>query len=29
VAAYAPTTKRLIWRSQRGAYERSTLAALG
>lgn len=29
ISAYAPATRRLMWRSQRGAYERSTLAALG
>jgi hypothetical protein len=29
ITAYAPATRRLIWRSQCGAYERSTLAALG
>ncbi len=29
LAAYAPTTRRLIWRSQRGVYERTTEAAIG
>lgn len=29
VAAYAPTTRRLIWRSQRGVYERTSEAAFG
>lgn len=29
LAAYAPAASRLIWRSQRGAYERNAVAALG
>ncbi len=29
VAPYAPATSRIVWRTQRGAYERSTVAAIG
>lgn len=29
ISAFAPTTHRLIWRPQRRAYQRSTVAALG
>jgi len=29
LSAYAPTASRIMWRSQRGAYERATLTALG
>lgn len=29
LSAYAPTASRLVWRSQRGVYERTAVAALG